>query len=375
MAIEFQQNPSEKTLTEGSGRSKFNISFSLSKKISAKDRIFFFQQIQLLLQTGTPLYAGLTALQNQTEKAAMRDLIGDLIAAIDEGKSFSYALSKFPEIFTSTQINLISASEEGGFMQDVLKQILDMEERREKLRNTLISAVSYPSFLALFSFGVVVFILVVVFPKFSEMFAKIHDQLPATTKSLMWMSEALTHYWMIIFAGLIGVVFLTYRWSISTSGKKILDSFKLNFPVIKTVFTQVYLVQSLRVMSLSLGNGVSIVDTLADCKNTVQNSIYQNFIKNIDLKVQEGSGISAGFAQAEFIPPLVKQMITTGEETGNLSTVMGKISDHYESELLKYLQTLSKLAEPIMLLIMGGLVGIIVSSLILPIFSLSRAVH
>ena len=128
-------------------------------------------------------------------------------------------------------------------------------------------------------------------------------------------------------------------------------------------------------MSLSLGNGVSIVDTLADCKNTVQNSIYQNFIKNIDLKVQEGSGISAGFAQAEFIPPLVKQMITTGEETGNLSTVMGKISDHYESELLKYLQTLSKLAEPIMLLLMGGLVGIIVSSLILPIFSLSRAVH
>ena len=127
-------------------------------------------------------------------------------------------------------------------------------------------------------------------------------------------------------------------------------------------------------MSLSLGNGVSVMDTLSDCKNTVQNKMYQKFLTDVELKVQEGGGVSSGFSEVDFIPPLVKQMISTGEETGNLPIVMGKIADHYETELLKYLQTLSKLAEPIMLLVMGGLVGIIVSSLILPIFSLSRAV-
>ena len=375
MAIELQQHASDKDSKNKSVGLDLDLSFLKSKKISSKDRIFFFQQMQLLLQTGTPIYAGLSALLKQTENAAMRDLISKLIAIIDEGKSFSYALSKFPDVFTTTQINLISASEEGGFMQDVLKQILDMEERREKLRNTLISSISYPCFLAFFSLAVVIFILVVVFPKFAEMFAKIHDQLPVTTKALMWMSDSLTHNWIVVISVVIGIAFLIYRWAVSSSGKKKLDFAKLKFPILKKIFTKVYIVQSLRVMSLSLGSGVSVMDTLSDCKNTVQNSLYQNFLSDVELKVQEGSGISAGFSKADFIPPLVKQMITTGEETGNLATVMGSISDHYERELLKYLQTLSKLAEPIMLLLMGGLVGIIVSSLILPIFSLSRAVY
>ncbi|MGH1537497.1 MAG: type II secretion system F family protein [Gammaproteobacteria bacterium] len=354
---------------------KINFSISVSKKITNKERIFLFQQIQLLLQTGTPLYAGLNALQKQIEKPAVKELISDLINTIDEGKSFSYALSKFPDVFSSTQINLISASEEGGFMAQVLQQILDMEERREKLRNTLISAISYPGFLAFFSFAVVAFILVVVFPKFAELFAKIHDTLPATTKSLMWMSDALINHWMIVFSLFSGLLISLIYFVRSESGVMIIDKMKLTFPVIKNIFAQVYLVQSLRVMSLSLGNGVSVMDTLSDCKNTVQNRLYQKFLTEVEIKVQEGSGVSSGFSEAEFIPPLVKQMITTGEETGNLPIVMGKVADHYEAELLKYLQTLSKLAEPIMLLVMGGLVGIIVSSLILPIFSLSRAVH
>ncbi|QMU60509.1 MAG: hypothetical protein GKR92_01865 [Gammaproteobacteria bacterium] len=375
MPIEIRPSTADKVVDQQNNPWQKKLTLFSAKKVSSKDRIFLFQQIQLLLQTGTPLYAGLSALQKQIEKPAVKNLISELISTIDEGKSFSYALSKYPNVFTSTQVNLISASEEGGFMGDVLQQILDMEERREKLRNTLISAVSYPCILGLFSLGVVIFILTFVFPKFADMFAKIHDTLPVTTKSLMWMSGALTNHWMIIIAVFASLIILVGKWISSKSGRVFVDNFKLSFPVIKSVFTQLYLVQSLRVMSLSLANGVSVMDTLADCKNTVQNKLYQKFLCDVELKVQEGSGISSGFAQVNFIPPLVKQMITTGEETGNLPIVMGKIADHYETELLKYLQTLSKLAEPIMLLLMGGLVGIIVSSLILPIFSLSRAVH
>ncbi len=375
MPIEIKPQASA-NISDHSGTSwQAKVSTYFSSKITNKDRIFLFQQIQLLLQTGTPLYAGLNALQVQAEKPEIKELLGNLVSTIDEGKSFSYALSKYPDVFSSTQINLISASEEGGFMAQVLQQILEMEERREKLRNTMMSAISYPGFLALFSFAVVGFVLVVVFPKFSELFAKIHDTLPVTTKSLMWISDMLINHWitiLLIFSGLL--MFITY-WLRSKSGRMLMDNVKLKFPVIKNVFTQVYLVQSLRVMSLSLGNGVSVMDTLSDCKNTVQNSLYQSFLTNVENKVQEGNGVSSGFSEVDFIPPLVKQMITTGEETGNLPIVMGKIADHYETELLKYLQTLSKLAEPIMLMVMGGLVGIIVSSLILPIFSLSRAVH
>jgi type II secretory pathway component PulF len=346
-----------------------------SKNVSTKERMFLFQQMQLLLQTGTPLRAGLAALKKQEEKASTRRLLTSLIDSIDQGKPFSYALSRFPDVFSTTHINLISASEEGGYMDKVLQQIIDMEERRATLKDTLISAISYPLFLATFSFAVVVFILVVVFPKFSELFDKIHEHLPVTTKFLMWTSEALINNWMIVIGALIASFVAIGYWLSSDMGKRKLDKLKLSLPLVKNIFTQVYLVQSLRVMYLSLSNGVTIVDTLNSCKNTVQNKIYQEFLTNVEMKVQEGNGISNGFSEAQFVPPLVKQMISTGEDTGNLPVVMGKIADHYENELLKYLKTLSKLAEPIMLVVMGAVVGIIVSSLILPIFMLSRAVN
>ncbi len=372
MAIELTKAVSE---TPAKKSISLRLSLSLKKKVSSKDKIFFFQQILLLLQTGTPLRTGLEALTKQVDKNQIKEIIHGLIDVIDQGKSFSYALSKYPEVFTTTHINLISASEEGGYMDKVLQQIIDMEERSEKLKDSLISAISYPMFLAAFSIGVVIFILVMVFPKFSEMFAQIYDQLPIATKLLMAVSEALTEHWVIVVGAMLGSAYILYRIVKSNRGKEQIDKLKLTMPIFKNVFTQVYLVQSLRVMYLSLSNGVSVVDTIRSCKNTVQNKLYQEFLDKVEYKINEGSGISIGFSQAQFIPPLVKQMIATGENTGNLPTVMGKIADHYENELIKHLQALSKLAEPIMLVIMGAVVGILVSSLILPIFMLSKAVH
>ncbi|MFK7794523.1 MAG: type II secretion system F family protein [Gammaproteobacteria bacterium] len=375
MALELNQSDIKQAVNSEGPVWKKQFTLFQNNTISPKDRIFIFQQMQLLLQTGTPLRAGLAALRKQEDKASIVRLLTSLIDSIDDGKSFSYALAKFPEVFTSTHINLIAASEEGGYMDKVLQQIIDMEERRMTLKETIVSAISYPLFLATFSFAVIVFILVIVFPKFAELFEKIYEHLPVTTRFLMWTSQTLINHWMLVIGALITVFALAYYWLKSDAGKRKIDAMKLSMPVVKNVFTQVYLVQSLRVMYLSLSNGVTIVDTLNSCKNTVQNKIYQEFLTKVELKVQEGSGISNGFSQAQFVPPLVKQMISTGEDTGNLPIVMGKIADHYEGELLKHLKTLSKLAEPIMLVVMGAIVGVIVSSLILPIFMLSRVVN
>ncbi len=375
MALDIGQIQ-ESNKTKSQVRSwNFNVSLFETSNVSSKDRIFLFQQIQLLLETGTPLHTGLTALAKHSEKSGIKNLLEKVIEYIDEGKSFSFALSNFPEIFNSTHINLISAGEEGGYLDKVLQQIVEMEEKREKLKETLLSALSYPLFLMIFSFGVIVFILVIVFPKFEELFSKIHDHLPATTKFLMWTSDALIHQWPIILFSITGLIVLIYLWIRSEKGEYFFDKIKLSLPLLSHIYTQIYLVQSLRVMYLSLNNGVTIVDTLRSCKHSVKNRVYRDFLTNVEVMVQEGSGISNGFSQAEFVPPLVKQMISTGEESGKLPTVMGKVADHYEDELLKHLKTLSKLAEPIMLVVMGAIVGIIVSSLILPIFMLSRVVN
>lgn len=381
MAIEIHaERPKApaKTGTKSVARQPINITLPVwlvgKPRVTDKERMFFTEQLSLLLETGTTLQQGLQTMAGQSHGPAMKKVVDDLLSSISAGRTFSQSLEMHPETFSSTYTSLVAASEDGGFLDQVLSQLLQMEEKREQLRATLVSALSYPAFLIFFSIAVVAFVLVVVFPKFGAMFTMIHDQLPATTKGLMWLSDVLRTYWVYILMSIGGTFLLVRRWAVSESGCNAIDRAKISIPGIRDVFVQVYLVQSLRVMSLSLSNGVSLVDTLASCKDVVRNSVFRQFFANVELKVQQGSGIAAGFKDVEMLPSLVQQMISTGEESGNLPKVMGRMADFYERELTKRLAALSKMAEPVMLLVMGVIVGILVSSLILPIFKLSRAV-
>lgn len=343
-------------------------------KINARDRRFFTEQMALLLETGSSMQASLQALLSQLSKPAMIELVQELLDDIQQGRQLSSALTKHPDTFSQTYVNLIAASEEGGYMHEVLEQLLEMEYKREELRQTMVSALSYPAFLLVFALGVIVFVLVVVFPKFADLFSLIADQLPATTVFLMGTSEVISQHWISLTAGFIFLIGATRYWSTTSAGKTQIDSAKLNLPMLRDIFTQLYLVQSLRVLSLSLGNGVNILQALHGIREVVDNRLFQQFVHNVEEHVERGEGVAAGFQETPFIPPVVAQMIKTGEDTGNLPRVMRRLSSYYEAELTNRLQTLSRLAEPVMLLVMGGVVGIIVSSLILPIFKLSRAV-
>lgn len=344
------------------------------KRAGASDRMFFTEQLALLLETGESLYGALTTVANQTESADMRRIVEDVAQAINEGRTFASALSEHEEVFSSTYVNLISASESGGFMYEVLEQLLRMDKKRAEMHDTLMSAATYPLFLIAFSVSVVIFVLVVVFPKFGTMFNSIYDQLPATTKTLMGISDVLRQYWYGVAAVLAVLTFAIRQWIRSAAGKARIDHMKLHMPGLRGIFTQIYLVQSLQVLSLSLRNGVSVMDSLDACRDVVQNSLFRRFIVDVEESVQAGGGVAAGFAEVAFIPDLAKHMIATGEKTGKLGQVAGRICEYYEAQLSKKLETISKLAEPIMLLVMGVVVGVLVSSLILPIFKLSRAV-
>jgi len=342
--------------------------------VTDKERMFFTEQLALLIETGATLQQALNTIGRQSHRPAVHKVLVELESDISAGRTFSQALARHPETFSSTYVSLVAASEDGGFLDKVLLQLLQMEEKREELRNTIYSALSYPAFLTVFSVAVVAFVLVVVFPKFGAMFTAIHDQLPATTRGLMWFSDVLRAYWIPIVAGIAGAAIAARQWALSEHGQERIDRVKLGIPGVREVFIQVYLVQSLRVMSLSLANGVSLVDTLASCKDVVRNRVFRKLFATVEVRVQQGAGIAAGFKEDQVLPLLVQQMIATGEESGNLPKVMGRMADFYERELSKRLATLSKMAEPIMLMVMGLVVGIIVSSLILPIFKLSRAV-
>ena len=348
--------------------------FGGNKGVGDKERMFFTEQLALLLETGATLQQALITMGEHSQKPAMKRILDELGNDISSGRTFSQALARHPQDFSTTYISLVAASEDGGFLDKVLLQLLQMDEKRERLKETLVSALSYPAFLSVFSIAVVVFVLVVVFPKFGTMFTMIHDQLPATTRGLMWLSDVLRDYWLFVILAMVGAAIALRQWALSDAGGELIDRAKVSIPGVRDIFIQVYLVQSLRVMSLSLSNGVSLVDTLASCKDVVSNRLFRRLFAVVESGVRQGSGIAASFRQDALLPPLVQQMIATGEESGNLPKVMGRMADFYERELTRRLATLSKMAEPIMLMVMGLVVGIIVSSLILPIFKLSRAV-
>jgi len=345
------------------------------KKVGASERMFFTEQLSLLLETGISLHEGLNLLKSQSTSSAFIALLEQLTSDVAEGKTFSHALSRHPDVFPVAYVKLIAASENGGFMYKVLQQLLSMDEKRKALQSTLVSALTYPAFLAAFSLAVVLFVLLVVFPKFEEMFSSIADQLPLSTTLLMAASDVISRFWLLLMVLTGSIALGLYYWLKSPGGIRKFDLFKIKAPLIRDIFIQLYFVQSFRVMSLSLSHGVSVVDTLQACKEVVNNTFFRSFINSLETTVQEGNGISSGFSDKTFVPPAVYQMIATGEETGSLPKVMERIAEFYERELTRRLNTLSKLAEPAMLLVMGLVVGILVSSLILPIFKLSRAVQ
>ena len=346
-----------------------------SKVATVRERMLFSEQLALLLDTGVSLHSALAGLQAHERDPKRAALLATLGEDILEGKSLSVALARQPGMFPPVYVNLVAAGERGGFLPQVLQQLIAMDEKAERLRNTLVSALSYPAFLIFFSLATIVFVLVGVFPKFTEMFQQIRSDLPASTLVLMALSDVLRLHWPWVLGGSAVLLAGGVHWWQQPQARSAIDRWKLQLPFVRELFAQIYLSQTLRVLGLSLSNGVPLVEALRACQDLVRNGLFERFIETLRLQVTEGQGLAQGFRASPFVPPLVQQMVATGEETGNLGKVMSRIADHYDRELAQRIALFARLAEPVMLLVMGALVGLIVASLILPIFKLSRAIH
>jgi type II secretory pathway component PulF len=355
-------------------RLNLNIRFG-APKISLLQRMVFTERLALLQETGVSLLEALKAMQAQTEEPLLADIIASLATMVSEGKSFSTALARHPEMFSGAYINLVAAAEEGGFLPEVLAQLLRMDEKNNQLRNSMVAALSYPAFLIAFSVSVVIFVLLVIFPKFEVLFASIYDQLPFTTIVLLSLSAFIRHSGWLLLLVLGVTVWGTRYWLQSPSGQRCLDQLRLNLPVVKDIYRQIYLYQTLSVLGMSLSNGVPILAALNASQGVVSNYLFAQFLEALRVHVNEGRGIAIGFTESPIVPPMVRQMVATGEQTGNLGLVMTRVADFYERELSKRITVLSKSVEPVMLIVMGVVIGLIVISLILPIFKLSRAIH
>ncbi len=377
MAFEIRQTLAEAPKTGAAQlRGLLNANLRLpSQAIGVNERMVFTEQLALLLDTGVSIHEALKALKQQSEDPGLTAILESLLETVTGGKPFSVALSRHPKMFSQTYVSLVAAAEEGGFLQRVLEQLLEMDEKNSRLRAIIVSALSYPVFLIVFSLAVVIFVLVVIFPKFQDLFESIRDQLPATTLALMSVSAFLRDHWLLTLVVLGAGLGAFLAWIRTPAGAQLVDELKMRTPVIRDIFVQVYLNQTLSVIGLALVSGVPITVALKASQDVVGNFIFARFLETVRQQVNNGQGIASGFNQAAFIPPMVRQMIATGEQSGNLGKVMLRVADFYARELNRRLAVLAKVAEPFMLMVMGVVVGLLVASLILPIFKLSRAIH
>jgi len=377
MAFEISQTPAAASTTGATRlRGLLNAKLRLpSRAIGVNERMVFTEQLALLLDTGVSIHEALKTLKQQSEDPRLTAILESLVETVTEGEPFSVALSRHPEMFSQTYVSLVAAAEEGGFLQRVLQQLLEMDEKNSRLRSVVVSALSYPVFLMVFSLAVVIFVLVVIFPKFQDLFASIHDQLPATTLVLMSVSDFLRNHWLLTLVGLGVALGALLAWIKTPAGARLVDELKMRAPVIGAIFVRVYLNQTLNVIGLALVSGVPITVALKASQDVVGNLVFSRFLEMVRQQVNSGHGVASGFNQAAFIPPMVREMISTGERSGNLGKVMMRIADFYARELNKHIAVVAKVAEPLMLMVMGVVVGLLVASLILPIFQLSRAIH
>jgi type II secretory pathway component PulF len=344
-------------------------------RITPQDRMLFTERIELLLDTGVSLLEALQVLHQQTTQPRVAAVLGSLVATVGEGQPLSVALSRHPEMFPQTYVRLVAAAEEGSFLPQVLQQLREMEEKSIQTRSAVLGAMAYPGFLVVFSTAVVVFVLVVIFPKFEQLFMSIRDQLPAPTLVLMFLSTMLRQHWLALSMVGTGAVAGLAMWLRTPAGRQALDHVKIRTPLIGTIFVQVYVSHTFRVLGTSIANGVPVMVAMKAAQDVVANSVFGQFLQDVLASIEQGRGVAAGFGEAAFVPPMVRQMVATGEQSGNLAKVMIRVAEFYERELYKRIAAFAKAVEPFMLMAMGVVVGLIVAALILPIFQLSRAVH
>lgn len=355
-------------------RSSF-LRLSKTGKVPPGEIIFFVDQLSLMLSTGTPLNKSIQTISFQVRNSAFRQILQNIIRDIEDGRLLSEAMSEYPDVFSSVYISMIMAGESGGFLKEMLERIVSLETKNQEFLATIKAALYYPVFLSVFAVSVVLFIIVYVFPKFGSMFEEIYDSLPVTTKVLMASSNFFISYWhfIIIFAGISW--YMVFKFISGDKGRMYVDTIKLRIPLIKDFFIKVYVSRLMRTLGALVNGNVPLLDSLTISSGVVGNKVFAKLVENIYESVEGGKTISQPVSESPYFPEIVKQMISTGEDTGTLDKVMPRLADYYDKDIEMTLKKITTVMEPVLLVVMGGVIGVIVISLILPIFKLTKSIH
>ncbi len=348
-----------------------NLSFSRkSEKIGAQEMVIFTRQLSVLLNAGLPLVKALHTLKKQKRFEFMSAVIGGIADTIESGKTFSDALAHYPSSFSRVYVNLIKAGETGGALDQVLMRLADFLEKNLRLRQKIRSALIYPCLVLCVSVAILSFVIIFVIPKFTEMFKNIGAVLPLITRIIVKLSYLLVHRWYLGIGAIIALVVI-YRLALLNSRFRYLrDKALLNFPVIGGLVQKIAASRFARTLSTLLSGGVPILRALELTQQISGNEVISKTVGEVADAVREGNFISRVLESNEVFPQLMVNMIAVGEETGSLDKMLAKVAETYEEEVEITTANLTALLEPVLVIFMGVVVGLIVLSMFLPLISL-----
>lgn len=342
----------------------------LTNRIPTKERIIFSRQLSTLINAGLPLAQSLHTVRDQTTHKRLQAIIQDIIADVEGDSALSVAFAKHPDVFNDVYIALISAGEVSGTLDKALERIADQQEKEAEIMGKVKGAMVYPAIVGLVMVGVIVFMLVTIVPQIEKLYKDLHQTLPFLTSLMVSASNFTKNFWWLIII-LIGVaVYFARNWAKTTDGRRAVDTMKLNIPLFGQLFRKLYMARFARSTETLMSTGVQMLETLKISARAVNNVVIADAINRSARKVQDGKALSVALKDEDYILPLVPQMISIGEQSGGIDAMLGKAATFYENELDEVIKSISTMIEPILMVALAGVAGMMIGAVLLPIYSL-----
>jgi type IV pilus assembly protein PilC len=365
---------SEKFTPPAADDSEETLGISIIPRRVKRDEIIYMTcQLAIMIDTGVTLSDALDSIIEQEGNPSFRRILKEIHSSVESGEDFSKALGKHPRLFDQTYVSLVKASESTGSLGPMLERIGDYLRKEMETRNKVRSAMAYPTVMAVMAIGVSVFLLAYVLPKFMPLFQRRGMVLPKPTAVMMAISSALTDYWYLWLAGLIVTLVLFFWGRRQPLGRRIWDGFKINMPIIGPMQRKVILSRSIRTLGAMLNGGVPMLESLELCRAVSDNYHYEKLWQHVADEVTQGNQVVKALAGNPLMPSMLVQMISAGENSGQLGNVLERVSVYFDREVENAVKTATTLIEPLMISVMGIVVGGIGLALLLPIFKLSQS--
>ena len=344
---------------------------ALFKAVKPKSLQIFSRQFATMIEAGLNVVGALAILEEQTDDAYLAEVIAEVRSDVESGALLSEALKRHPKVFNRLFIAMVEAGEAAGILDIVLDRIALQIEKETRIKRRVKGAMIYPTMVMIFASLVLTGMLMFLVPIFVKIFQQLGGQLPTLTQWVMHASNLLRQFWFIIIPGVIGSIFGFRKWIKTERGRPIWDRFKLWIPMkIGDTVLKVTMARFSRTLSTLVASGVDIIKALEITGQTAGNAVVEEALAGVRVKVQEGVPIAQPLLDNPVFPPMVSQMVRIGEETGELEKMLGKIADFYEDEVDASIASLTSIIEPLMMIGVGAMVGVIIISMYLPMFKM-----